>query len=129
VLSVLQNQELLIDHGAVAANASTCVIQCWGATIGGRTSVARSGIGITHSGQIVWAAGEQLLPSELADALVSAGVVRAVELDINPDWVAGYLYEHHPSGPSGVPLVPGQLGVSGMFLQPYTRDFLAAIGN
>ena len=60
---------------------------------------------------------------------VGAGVLRAVELDINPDWVAGYLYEHHPGGPTGVPLVPEQLGISGKFLEPYSRDFLAVIAN
>ncbi len=31
---------------------------------------------------------------ELANALLAAHVVRAVELDINPEWVAGYLYGH-----------------------------------
>ena len=129
VFSVLQNQGLLVDRGVAPASVSSCIITCWGATIGGRTSVARSGIGITQSGQLVWAAGEQLVPSELASALIGAGVVRAVELDINPDWVAGYLYEHHSSGPAGVPLVPGQLGIAGRFLQPYSRDFLAVIAN
>ena len=69
VFSVLQNQQLLVDHGVAAASASTCIISCWGETIGSRTSVARSGLGITESGQLVWAAGEELLPAELAHAL------------------------------------------------------------
>ena len=129
VFSVLQNESLLIDHGVAASTVSTCIIECWGATIGGRTSVARSAVGITGSGQLVWAAGENLVPSELASGMVGAGVLRAVELDINPDWVAGYLYEHHPGGPTGVPLVPEQLGISGKFLEPYSRDFLAVIAN
>jgi hypothetical protein len=129
VFSVLQNQGLLVDRGVAPASTSNCITSCWGATIGARTSVARSGIGITQSGQLVWAAGEQLVPSELASALIGAGVLRAVELDINPDWVAGYLFEHHRGGPTGVPLVPGQLGIAGMFLQPYSRDFLAVVAN
>jgi hypothetical protein len=61
--------------------------------------------------------------------MIGAGVLRAVELDINPDWVAGYLYEHHPGGPTGVPVVPGQLGIVGKFLEPYSRDFLAVVAN
>ena len=77
----------------------------------------------------MWAAGEQLLPAELASALIGAGAVRAIELDINPDWVAGYLYIHHPGGPSPVPLVPGQLGIAGKLLEPYSRDFLAFVAN
>ncbi len=129
VFSVLQNQRLLVDRGAVAASASGCIIACWGETVGGKTAVARSGLGITASGQLVWAAGEQLLPTELASALVGAGAMRAIELDINPDWVAGYLYIHHTGGPSPVPVVPGQLGIAGKLLEPYSRDFLAFVAN
>lgn len=129
VYSVLQNQRLLVDRGAVAANAASCVSACWGETIKGLTSVARSGLGVTANGQLVWAAGESLLPSDLGRALVSAGAVRAIELDINPDWVAGYLYEHHPSGPLPVPVVAGQIGIAGQLLQPYSRDFMTIVAR
>ena len=129
VFSVLQNQRLLVDRGVAPASVSDCIIACWGETIGSRTMVARSGLGITASGQLVWAAGEQLQPADLAAALIAAGAVRAIELDINPDWVAGYLYVHHRSGPSPVPVVPGQLGIAGKLLEPYSRDFLAIVAN
>jgi len=129
VFSVLQNQRLLVDRGVAASTVSNCIIACWGETIGAQTAVARSGLGITPSGQLVWAAGEQLQPAELASALIGAGAVRAIELDINPDWVAGYLYIHQPSGPSPVPVVPGQLGIAGKLLEPYSRDFLAFVAN
>ncbi|MCW3019764.1 MAG: hypothetical protein JWN10_2072 [Solirubrobacterales bacterium] len=129
VFSVLQNQRLLVDRGVAAANVSSCIIACWGETIGGQTAVARSGLGITAGGQLVWAAGEQLLPADLATGLIGAGAVRAIELDINPDWVAGYLYLHHRGGPSAVPVVPGQLGIAGKLLEPYSRDFLAFVAS
>jgi hypothetical protein len=127
VYSVLQNQRLLVDGGAPAATAASCGESCWGETIGGRTVVARSALGVRADGQLLWAAGEQLLPATLADALVRAGAVRAVELDINPDWVAGYLYVHHRGGPSAEPVVPGQLGIAGRLLEPYSRDFFALV--
>jgi hypothetical protein len=129
VFSVLQNQRLLVDGGAAAASVSNCIIACWGETIGSRTVVARSGLGITEKGQLVWAAGEELTPAGLARALINAGAVRAIELDINPDWVAGYLYVHHRGGPSPVPVVPGQLGIAGKLLEPYSRDFLTFVAN
>jgi hypothetical protein len=129
VFSVLQNQQLLVDRGAPAATVTNCVLACWGHTIQALTTVARSGLGITASGQLVWAAGEQLSPAALAAALIGAGAVRAIELDINPDWVAGYLYTHHPTGPTAVPVVPGQLGIAGELLAPYSRDFLAVVAN
>jgi hypothetical protein len=58
-------------------------------------------------------------------------VVRAVELDINPEWVAAYLYGHRggvaPLAP--VPIVPGQPGVPGQFLSPYSRDFFTIVAR
>jgi len=129
VFSVLQNQRLLVDRSVAAANVATCVITCWGGTIKYLTSVARSGLGITAAGQLVWAAGERLSPAALAGALISAGAVRAIELDINPFWVAGYLYVHHASAPTAAPVVPGQRGIAGRLLAPYSRDFLAVVAN
>ncbi len=123
VASVRQNLTLLIDHHQLAASGS-CV-SCWGATLGGVIDPARSALGITSDGRLIWAGGEQLTVQQLADALLGAGVVRAVELDINPEWVAAYLYAHRSGHrpPIAVPIVPGQPGVPGQFLVPYSRDF------
>ncbi len=129
VFSVLQNQHLLVDRGVAAADVSTCVLRCWGGTVGLVDVVARSGLGITAGGRLVWAAGEQLSPAALAAALIGAGAVRAVELDINPWWVAGYIYVHHRGGPSPLPVVPGQRGIAGALLNPYARDFLTFVAN
>jgi hypothetical protein len=129
VYSVLQNLSLLVDGGRPAANAEGCIQSCWGSTVGNVDVVARSALGIRQDGQLVWAAGEQLTPLALAEALAGAGVRRAVQLDINPDWVAGYLYAHGRSGPSWSQVVPGQLGISGKFLAPYHRDFFAVVAR
>jgi hypothetical protein len=129
VASVRQNLTLLIDHGR-AAKSLGCR-SCWGATLGGVDNPARSAIGITASGHLVWAAGLHLTVAQLAHALLGANVVRAVELDINPEWVAGYLYGHRGgNGPlAPVPVVPAQVGVSGFFLKPYSRDFFAIVAR
>lgn len=129
IYSVLQNLSLLVDDGRPAANAEGCIQSCWGSTIGNVDVVARSALGIRQDGQLVWAAGEQLTPLALAEAMAGAGVGRAVQLDINPDWVAGYLYPHGRSGPSWSQVVPGQLGISGKFLAPYHRDFFAVVAR
>jgi len=129
VYSVLQNQQLLVDNGVVAASAPGCIIACWGKTVGGRATTARSGLGITASGQLVWGAGERLVPTELASALVAAGAIRAIELDINPYWVASYFYTHHASGSAALPVVPGQVGIAGKLLEPYSRDFLTFVAK
>jgi hypothetical protein len=129
VVSVRQNLRLLVDHGVVASTAAGCPLTCWGSTLGGVVSPARSGLGVTAGSELVWAAGESLSPAALGRALVDASAVRAVELDINPFWVAGYLYVHRPSGPVAVPVVPGQHGILGQLRLPYFRDFFTVVSR
>ncbi len=122
VISVRQNLDLFINHGAAAAN--TDCASCWGATLGGVADPARGALGITAHGRLIWAGGEHVTPSDLASALLSARVIRAVELDINPEWVAAYVYAHGPHGTlTPIPIMPGQNGIPGAFLAPYSRDF------
>jgi hypothetical protein len=129
VVSVRQNLRLLIAGGR-AATTIGC-LACWGATLGGTTDPARSALGITSDGRLIWAGGEHLTVAALTAALLAARVLRAVELDINPEWVAGYLYGHRGGkGPlAPVPVVPGQPGVRGQFLSPYGRDFFTAVAR
>jgi hypothetical protein len=123
VASVRQNLSLLIDHGT--ASSTLDCLSCWGATLGGVIDPARSALGIKANGHLIWAGAEHTTVRAIADALLSAGVVRAVELDINPEWVAGYLYGHRGgAGPlAAIPVVPSQQGIPGQFLQPWSRDF------
>ena len=129
IASVRQNLTLLIDHGTPASTLNC--LSCWGATLGGVSAPARSALGITADGRLIWAGGEHLTVGSLADALLGARVVRAVELDINPEWVAAYVYGHRGgAGPlAPVPIVPGQPGVPGQFLTPYSRDFFTITGR
>ena len=125
VASVRQNLPLLIDHGVPASNLDCPT--CWGATLGGVDDPARSGLGITADGRLIWVGGEHLTVTQLAAALEAARVKRAVELDINPEWVAAYLYNHHGTGgaPSPVPALADQHGIPGEFLSAWSRDFFA----
>jgi hypothetical protein len=129
IASVRQNLSLLIDHGA-AAGSVDCV-SCWGATLGGVIDPARSALGITADGHLIWAGGSHLTVAALADALLAARVVRAVELDINPEWVAGYLYGHRGGHgpPAPVAVLPTQTGIPGQYLAPWSRDFFTVVAR
>ena len=129
VASVRQNLRLLVDRGRLNTTVLSCPLKCWGSTVGGHVVTARSGLGITSGGDLVWAAGERLTPAALGQALIGASAVRAVQLDINPFWVAGYLYAHRPSGPLNVPVVPGQTGIAGQLRLPDTRDFFTIVAR
>lgn len=129
VASVRQNLTLLIDHGVPASNAGCD--SCWGATLGGVPNPARSALGITATGRLVWVGGEGLTVEDLVSALLAAHVVRAAELDINPEWVAGYFYGHRGGhGPlAPVPALPSQNGIPGQYLGPWSRDFFTIVAR
>ncbi|MEO6857513.1 MAG: hypothetical protein ABI323_02865, partial [Solirubrobacteraceae bacterium] len=93
VAEVRQNLGLLIDGGRIPRSVNTCIKVCWGDPLHEQPIVARSALGITAGGDLVWAAGHNLSVRALAEALAGVGVIRAMELDINPAWVAGYVYE------------------------------------
>lgn len=123
VVSVRQNLTLLIDHGVPSPN-SGCD-SCWGATLGGVADPARSALGVTAGGRLIWVEGENLTVGQLVGVLEQAHVVRAAELDINPEWVAGYLYGHRggKGSPAPEPATAAQNGIPGQFLTPWSRDF------
>ena len=129
VTSVRQNLPLLIDHGSPASSLGC--LTCWGATLGGVSDPARSALGIQGNGHLVWVGAEHATVGDIASALLSAGVVRAVELDINPEWVAGYLYGHRGgAGPvAPVAVIPGQNGIPGQYLVPWSRDFFTVTAS
>ena len=103
VTAVLQNVVLLVDHGELAPDATYTDHRIWGATLGGNTVVARSGIGVTADGALVYVAGPALTAKSLAESLQRAGAVRAMTLDINPYWVT-FNFFSHPDG-IGSPVV------------------------
>ena len=93
---------------------------------------SRAQLSASHPvGDLIWAAGHNLSVRALAEALASKGVIRAMELDINPRWVAGYVYTHlrHTGAPVPIPVMPGQTGIPGQFFAPYFRDFFSVIAR
>lgn len=103
VKAVLQNLVPIVDHHQIAASATYNDSSVWGATLGAATVVARSGLGVTATGALVYVAGPALTARTLAESLQRAGAVRAMTLDINPEWVTFNFYTHpNPAQPSQV---------------------------
>ena len=94
VEAVLQNLVLLVDGGQTAPDATYHDTRTWGATLGASTVVARSGIAVTADGALIYVAGPALTAKTLAESLQRAGAIRAMTLDINPEWVTFNLYNH-----------------------------------
>jgi hypothetical protein len=132
VAAVRQNLTLLVDHAAAASNVSSP--GQWGAVLGGGAITWRSGIGVTAAGDLVYVGGPYLDPAALARLLIEAGAVRAMELDINPEWVSFSTFTH-AGGVAGQGIVSGGNLLAGMYfqpghyLQPFSRDFFAVFGT
>jgi len=129
VASVRQNLALIVDAGHPVAGLSSTDNTRWGATLGGSAYVWRSGLGVTSAGALVYAGGPSLSIVDLANVLARAGCVRAMELDINPDWVQYSIFQgapHQPvSGSNGKSLLPSMLGSpSRYFASWWARDFV-----
>lgn len=125
--AVLQNLTLLVDNGQVDAAIQHNDTRAWGATLKGRIAVARSGIGVTADGALVYVAGPALTARTLAESLQRAGAVRAMALDLNPEWVTFNLFEHpdpnNPATVTGVKLYPAMQRPADRFLSTESRDF------
>lgn len=121
-----QNLQFLVEGGEVTTAAKNPSESLWGATVGPVLRQSRSGVGLDSSGNLVYIATmAKCLPAELAQAMVQAGLVKGMELDINPYWpilgMAPALI-HKPLGGFSV-ILPGSQHSPHVFIEGWTRDF------
>ncbi|MGA2835232.1 MAG: phosphodiester glycosidase family protein [Acidimicrobiales bacterium] len=130
VVSVRQNLDLLVDGGQPVPGLDAADTTQWGATLGNQVYVWRSGLGVTADGALVYAGGPGLNITDLADVLARAGAVRAMELDINTDWVNFATYRPAtltgPATPAnGTDLLTDMVGTPDRYFESYwARDFI-----
>ena len=130
VAAVRQNLSLLVNQGQPVPGLAANDTRVWGRTISNHVYVWRSGVGVTHSGALVYVGGPGLNITSLADVLVRAGAVRAMELDINTDWVDFVTWA--PGSPAGfatpsngVDLLPSMVGKPDRYFSgSWARDFI-----
>jgi Phosphodiester glycosidase len=138
VVAVRQNLDLIVDGGQPVPGLDNSDTTRWGATLGDAVFVWRSGVGVTADGALVYVGGPDLNITDLADLLVRAGAVRAMELDINTDWVNFSTYQPPTptglaNGSDGTELLPSMAGTPARYFEPWwARDFFtmsAKVGN
>jgi hypothetical protein len=122
VMFARQSLPRIIDRGRLspALNDSTQ----WGFTLGNAVRVWRTGIGIDRRGNLIYAAADHQTVSTLARILQRAGAVRAMELDINPEWPTLITYRHR-RGLIPTRVVPNYQQPVTRYLVPDDRDFFA----
>ena len=148
VEAVRQNLDLIIDNGGgypfPGGNPSPKDVAApgvpapgldnnqngaWGDTLGNKVLVWRSAVGVTADGAIVYGYGSGLGARSLADLMLRAGCVRAMELDINPAWTTFNFYKAttpgDPASVKGTKLLPEAEKSGNRYLSNDARDFVA----
>jgi len=98
VVVVRQELRLLVDNGKMAAGLAANEKAQWGNVLGNSVYASRSGLGVTRAGALVYVGGPGLDAVDLARLLLRAGAVRAMELDINSEWVNFATFEPTAGG-------------------------------
>ena len=128
VAVVRQNLDLIIDHGKSRVQDPGSFT--WGATTKGETYAWRSAIGVRADGSILYIGSPGLSAATMADTLVNAGAVRAMVLDMNNWWVAGFYFGHDSAGaPVCHKLDPNIQEGCDRFLNRYKRDSFQVLAN
>jgi hypothetical protein len=126
VASVRQNLVPLVDGGQVNPTCQSGGAAQWGSTVGQAAFIHRSGFGVTADGGEIYVGGPALSVCNLGMILQAAGVVRGMELDINPNWVSGAYFEPASDGPPrGFRLFPDERVAPEHYLRPSSRDWYA----
>ena len=119
-----QNGPLLIDHGTLNPHTDDQTSRDWGIILNGVTAVARSGIGISADGAVLYyVAGDALILPRLASAFVMLDVAYAMQLDINAVYVRFDTFQASPAGLVATPLLEAMKGERQRYLRPWSRDF------
>jgi hypothetical protein len=97
----------------------------WGYTLGGVGYVWRTGIGIDRRGNLIFVAAPSQTVVSLARIFQHIGAVRAMELDINPEWHTLISYSHRHGHLVAQMVEPQPMQSPNRYLVPDSRDFFA----
>ena len=122
VLMARQNLLLLVDNGHVTSQAANN--SAFGVTLGGVPAVWRTGLGVDAQGNLMYVAAPDQTSASLAAILLHVGAVRAMQLDINPEWPIFVTYGG-PGAQDPSLFVPNPNQVANRFLYSSTKDFFA----
>ena len=128
--SVRQNLDLIVADGQPNPALATDPNRLWGFTgPANHQFVWRSGAGVLPDGALVWIGGPGLSISTLADLFVRVGAVRAMQLDINHEWVQFNTYSDVNGAIHGSRLLKDMRGPDDRWLSQDTRDFFAVFAR
>jgi len=119
--AVRQNGPLIVSGGKISSQIGNDYL--WAGTASGNFITWRSGLGQLPDGSLVYAVGPSLTPTALATAFQAAGVVNAIELDVNTFWVRCMLYTPTATGYTSTKLLQDLADGGTPYLNGYEKDF------
>jgi len=127
VEAVRQNLKLIVDGGRPVPDLTSNPGGSFGAPGQQFQYTWRSGLGVRADGSLVYVAGNDLTLPVVAHALVDAGAIRGMQLDIHPNNVSFNIFQpsSQPAGVTGTKLLATMTRPATRYLQPDQRDFIA----
>lgn len=122
-VSIRQNLPPIVDGGVSGVNSSNR--GWWGSDYGGVTYVPRSAICDMGDGTLLWAIVGDIDADGLAAALVAAGCVIGMQLDINGTWPHFAVYGGLGTLERTPYVVDRRMGNPGRYLKDSEKDFFA----
>lgn len=110
---------LLVDNGRFASEVPIHIY-----VLNGTTYTLRSAIGVTKSGDLLYAAGRNLSAAGLAKSLIVAGAVDALCLDLNYGNVTCGIFDHTTNGKLTIKPLTSRFTTPQKFLYTQSRDFM-----
>ena len=131
-ISYRQNLAPLVLRGSLTPAGAAANWARWGSPLNHQPLEPRSGLGVDAQGNLIYVATMQgVLQSQVGEALIAAGAVTGMQLDINPDWPilgASFAPLHAAVGRFPVQLPHSEHNPS-IYETGWTRDFFVALAE
>jgi hypothetical protein len=130
-ISYRQNLSPMVLHGALTPSARSANWHIWGSPLNYNPLTARTGLGVDATGNLIYVATmHPVMPIQVGQALLAAGAVTGMELDINPYWpIAGAPAKPlHVAGAFNVQ-IPGSNHDASIYSTGWVRDFFVALAE
>jgi hypothetical protein len=129
-----QNLAPLVSGGVVVASAQKELWGQWGDPLHESPLTPRTALGVDANGNLIYVASMGgVMPGVLGEALVDAGAVSGMELDMNPYWpiagAGGVAHSPAQLASQFVVTVPGQEHAPSIFSGGWERDFFVVMAE